>query len=89
MKYEECFTDYEKMLHQGILDGFCNNQFQMLYEYLYKRKGAQFANDWMMRKKASKKRFCAEMLLLYIEGNTKLKEKAQKYINKCNKRGIE
>ena len=86
MKYEELFTDYEKMLHQGILDGFCNSNFQTLYEYFYKRKGVSYANAWMMQSKIEKKKSCAELLLTYIEGHEALKDKAKKYINKVERR---
>lgn len=85
MKYSEAFTDYEKMLHEGILNGFIRNDFQLLYEYLYKRKGVSFANSFMMKSKREKKRYCADLVLVYIDSEA-LHQKATKYITKYDKR---
>ncbi len=92
MQYEDYFTNYEKRLNEAMLNGFLNNNFQPLYEYMYKTLGQVKANQWMMKSKRDKKLTCAKMICDYIspsEANMdKVILKAQKYIQKCSKRNI-
>lgn len=84
MNYEHTFTDWDKMLKEGLLQGFLSNKYQTIYEYLYKRVGIDYANTWMMQGKNEKKRYCAEMILKYIDDEV-VKEKAIKYLRKVRK----
>lgn len=86
MRYEETFIDWEKMFDRGILEGFVSNNFQTLYEYLYKRKGVEYANTWALQSKRDKKKYCAELITKYIKDNDGVVLKAQKYLTKCLKR---
>ena len=86
MDYEDYFTDYEKRLKDAILDGFLNNNFQPLYEYMYKSKGRDYANSWMLLGKKQKKLTCAELIVSTFSPTElnmpKVIQKAQKYIEK-------
>lgn len=86
MKYEELYTDYEKMLREGMLRGFLKNNFSTLYEYLYKRVGIEAANAWMLQNKKEKKLYCAKLIIEYIYDNESLCQSAQKFINKVEGR---
>ena len=82
-RYETTFTDYEKMLTQGALNGFLRKNFQTIYEYLYKRVGVDFANNWMMQHKNMKKKYCAEIIIRYADSyNEAIVNKARNYVCK-------
>lgn len=82
-RYETNFVDYEKMLIQGALSGFLHKNFQTIYEYLYKRVGVDFANNWMMQDKNMKKKYCAEIIIRYADSyNEAIVTKARSYVMK-------
>lgn len=84
-RYEQTFTDFEKMLTQGALNGFMYKNFSTIYEYLYKRVGVDFANNWMMQDKNMKKKYCAEVIIRYADSyNEATVLKARKFISKLN-----
>lgn len=86
MEYKDLFTDFEKMLERGMLEGFVSSKYQTLYEYLYKRKGVDFANAWMLQDKEEKKRYCANLIKEYMPSNTQLISKCDKFLQKYDKK---
>lgn len=86
MTYEETFTDYEKMLREGALQGFLYKKFQTIYEYLYKRIGVDSANTWMLQNKQQKQIYCAKLILHYKENYSEpILSKANKFLLKYDK----
>jgi hypothetical protein len=86
MTYEETFTDYEKMLKEGALQGFLYKKFQTIYEYLYKKVGVDSANTWMLQDKQTKQIYCAKLILHYKENYSDvILTKVTKFLSKYDK----
>lgn len=82
MKYEDTFTDFEKMKYEAGWQGYKYKNFGPMYEYLMKKQGDINANFFLQEfTKRQKRVFCARVVYL----NHPIKEnalKAEKYYNK-------
>lgn len=74
MRYEEMFTDFEKMRYEAAWDGFKLGNYGPMYNYIVKRLGVAQANFFETLTKRQKKCFCARLVYL----NHPDKEKAEK-----------
>lgn len=82
MKYEDAFTDYEKMRYESAWKGFKYKDYGSMYEYILKRQGEINANFFLQRfSKRQKRVFCARIVYLHHPDSEKAK-KGEKYFNK-------
>lgn len=86
MKYEEAFTNYEKMFIDAAKDGFFLKNYSAMYLFWCKKNGTDFANDWANKNsKLEKRLYCANILANYSQ-EPQVKEKAKEFIEKMNKK---
>lgn len=81
MKYEEAFTDYEKMRYEAAWDGFKAGDYSKMYAFIFKKCGLETAEYFLSLKKKEKKLYCARFVYLYHWDKEKC-EKAKKYLEK-------
>ena len=81
MKYEETFTDFEKLREGAYRIGFFHNDFSYMYNYLAKAQGIQLANAFADLRKKDKKKYCA-ILMAKNDPMIENRTKALKYLEK-------
>ena len=81
MKYEDMFTDWEKLRYEAAWKGFYFKDYGEMYAYIYRRLGEAQANYFTTLLKKEKKVFCARLVYLHHPDKEKAK-KGQLYYEK-------